>query len=80
MVVAGVLAGFVIALVGENSWRLGGLVIGTFLGVGAVIRLALPDRDAGLLQVRSRAFDVAVLALGGIGIIVLTISVPGGGR
>ena len=32
--------------------------------------------DAGLLQVRSRPFDIAVLAVGGIAIIALSIVVP----
>ena len=45
--------------------------------IGAVIRGALPGRDAGLLQVRSRPFDITVLTLGGIAIIALSIAVPG---
>ena len=78
IVVAGVLIGLAVAVVGANTWRLGGLVIGSSLAVGAVIRIALPDREAGLLQVRTRAFDIAVLALTGAAIIVLTLVVPEG--
>jgi hypothetical protein len=77
LVLAGVVLGLVIAVIGAQTWRLGGLVIGTSLLIGAVIRGALPGRDAGLLQVRSRPFDITVLTLGGIAIIALSIAVPG---
>jgi hypothetical protein len=77
VVLAGVVIGLVIAVIGAQTWRLGGLVIGTSLLIGAVIRGALPGRDAGLLQVRSRPFDITVLTLGGIAIIALSIAVPG---
>jgi hypothetical protein len=77
VVLLGVLLGLVVAVVGAQAWRLGGLIIGTALLIGAVIRGALPGRDAGLLQVRSRPFDITVLTLGGIAIIALSIAVPG---
>ncbi len=77
VVLIGVLCGLVVAVVGAQTWRLGGLIIGTSLLIGAVIRGALPGRDAGLLQVRSRPFDITVLTLGGIAIIALSIAVPG---
>ncbi len=77
VVLVGVVIGLVIAVLGAQTWRLGGLVIGTSLLIGAVIRGALPGRDAGLLQVRSRPFDITVLTLGGIAIIALSIAVPG---
>ena len=78
VVLIGVVVGLVVAVVGcRQTWRLGGLIIGTSLLIGAVIRGALPGRDAGLLQVRSRPFDITVLTLGGIAIIALSIAVPG---
>jgi hypothetical protein len=49
IVVIGVLAGLVVSFLGESTWRLGCLLIGASLGVGAVERIALPSRDAGLL-------------------------------
>lgn len=79
VVLAGVLAGLVIAVIGEHTWRIGCLIVGTSLLLGAVIRTALPGRDAGLLRVRGRPFDITVLILGGIAIIALSIVVPGGG-
>lgn len=77
-VLIGVTAGLVVAVIGEQTWRLGCLIIGVSLLVGAVIRGALPSRDAGLLQVRSRLFDVLLLGLGGAAIIALSIAVPPG--
>ena len=67
-----------VAMIGEDTWRLGCLIIGSALGVGAVERIALPTKEAGLLQVRSRGFDITVLALAGAAIIALAIVVPEG--
>lgn len=79
VIVLGVLTGLSIAYLGDSSsWRLGAVVIGATLGLGAVLRLALPSREAGLLQVRSKGFDVAVLALAGAAVIVLAVAVPPG--
>jgi hypothetical protein len=77
VVLIGVAVGLALAVIGQQTWRAGSLLVGTSLLVGAVIRGALPGRDAGLLQVRSRPFDVTVLILGGIAIIALSIVVPG---
>jgi uncharacterized membrane protein YeaQ/YmgE (transglycosylase-associated protein family) len=78
VVVVGVVAGLVIAWLGESTWRIGCLMIGAALVVGAVERVVLEDREAGLLQVRGKAFDVAVLALAGAAVIVLAVVVPPG--
>jgi hypothetical protein len=58
-------------------WRRGMFLVGIAALVGAVLRLVLRSRDAGLLVVRSRAFDV--LALGSIGaaVVILATVVPG---
>ena len=78
IVVIGVVAGLAVSFLGESTWRLGCLLIGASLGVGAVERIVLPSRDAGLLPVRTKAFDVAVLAVGAVAIIALAIVVPEG--
>jgi Protein of unknown function (DUF3017) len=78
VVLAGVVAGLVIALLGESTWRLGCLVIGGSLVLGAVERIALPSREAGLLQVRSKAFDAGMLIVLGAMIVALAILVPMG--
>jgi hypothetical protein len=78
VVVAGVVLGLVVSVLGESTWRPGALVVGAALLVGAVERLALTDRAAGLLQVRGKAFDVAVLALAGLAVVGLALVVPPG--
>ena len=78
VVLVGVVAGLVIALVVESGWRLGCLVIGGSLGVGALERIALPSREAGLLQVRSKAFDAGMLIVLAVTIVVLAVVVPTG--
>jgi hypothetical protein len=65
-----------LALVGQDHWRRGLLLAGAGLLAGAVVRLVLPARVAGLLAVRGRIFDSVVLAVLGTAVIVLTSSVP----
>ena len=78
VVLFGVVAGLVIAVAGESGWRVGCLVIGGSLGVGAIERIALPSRNAGLLQVRSKAFDAGMLIVLTTAIVVLALAVPTG--
>jgi hypothetical protein len=78
VVVGGVVAGLVVVMVGDSTWRAGSLLIGASLVVGALERLVLPSRGAGLLQVRSKPFDVSVLALAGAAVLVLAVVVPAG--
>lgn len=78
LVAVGVLAGLVLTFLGPATWRAGSVVIGAAVVLGALLRLVLPTRDAGLLQVRSRGFDVAVMMLAGVAIIVLALAVPPG--
>jgi hypothetical protein len=80
IIVVGVAAGLVVPLLGEATWRLGGYLVGGSMLVGALERIVLPDRQAGLLEVRSKPFDVAVLALTGVAILVLAYYVPEGRR
>jgi putative Mn2+ efflux pump MntP len=76
VVLAGVVGGLVLATLGQETWRAGCLLIGASLGVGAVLRAALPSREAGLLQVRGKAFDITVLVVLAVAVIVLAIAVP----
>ena len=80
VIVVGVAAGLVVSLLGDATWRLGGYLVGASLLVGALERIILPDRQAGLLEVRSKPFDVMVLALTGVAILVLSYYVPEGRR
>ena len=65
-----------LALVGQDHWRRGLLLVGGGLVGGAGIRLLLPGRAVGLLAVRGRLFDAIVLATLGVAVLVLTSSVP----
>ena len=64
--------GFVLA----GPWRTGLSWIGVGLLVAAAARLVLTERGAGMLRVRRRWSDVLMLAVGGIGLIVLVAVVP----
>jgi hypothetical protein len=61
-----------------DHWRKGMFLIGLAALVGAVFRLVLRTRDAGLLAVRSRAFDVVALIGMGAVVVILTRVVPSG--
>lgn len=50
-----------------DRWRRGAFVFGSAMLLGAAFRAFLPAHRVGLLQVRSRAFDIgAMLALGSV--------------
>ncbi|MBK8447725.1 MAG: DUF3017 domain-containing protein [Micropruina sp.] len=72
-VLLGAFAGLVVAALGH--WRTGTTLIGLSIAMGGVFRL-LPQRRVGLLAVRNRAIDTIVLLGVGIGITVLSWSVP----
>lgn len=73
-----VLAGVVIALVlvTLDYFRRGSVVLAGSVLLAAFLRLLLPDRDAGLLVVRSRRVDVAVLGVLGALLAVFAFWVP----
>ena len=54
------------------------MVVGGALVLGALLRLVLSTRRAGLLRVRSKAFDVRVMPLAGGAVLVLSVVVPAG--
>ncbi|MCU1599377.1 MAG: hypothetical protein JWO22_86 [Frankiales bacterium] len=59
-----------------DRWRLGSGVIGLSFCLAAAMRLSLPARQAGLLVVRSRGVDAAVLLTLGFGLVVLANTIP----
>ncbi|TWS19321.1 DUF3017 domain-containing protein [Tsukamurella asaccharolytica] len=59
-------------LVGLEYWRRGLFVIGAGTGLGALLRAFLPERRQGLLRVRSRWFDVSVLAVAAAAILIVS--------
>ena len=68
------LVGLVITIAGP--WRTGVSLMGTGLVLGGAARLVLPEQRAGMLRVRRKGADVAMLALVGVALIVLAIIVP----
>ena len=70
----GVGVGLVIVMIGD--WRLGVRFAGGSLVFAALCRLLLPSHHAGMLAVRQRWFDVALLVLLGVALIVLAGSIP----
>jgi len=72
--------GLVLALVwirqsGQNV-RGGTLAVAGVMLAAALVRLALPERRAGMLVSRRRLADVAVLAAFGIGLLVAGLVLP----
>lgn len=54
------------------DWRLGLYICSAAFGLGAVLSLVLPRSVVGLLRVRNRFFDTAVLAVTGAALAVTT--------
>lgn len=75
VVLAGV-AGGLLGVVLLDDYRVGGLVVGASVVLGAWLRALLPARRLGVLVVRSRRLDVGMLVLLGLGITVLALVVP----
>lgn len=59
-----------------GRWRMAAMLMGAALLLGALLRLVLPRMAAGLLVVRRRWIDVAVLTLFGAAVVVLALVVP----
>ena len=77
VVIAVAAVGVVVTTVLDH-WRLGSGIVGMALCLGAALRLSLPARQAGLLVVRSRGVDAAVLLGLGLGLVALANSIPAG--
>jgi hypothetical protein len=59
-----------------DRWRLGSGVMGLAFCLAAALRLTLPARQAGLLVVRSKGVDAAVLLALGFALVVLANTIP----
>jgi hypothetical protein len=71
VVLAGTAVG--IGIVWTGNWRLGTEWMAGSLIFAALLRLVLPNRDAGMLAVRNRIFDC--LLLGGVGVVLIFLAV-----
>lgn len=74
MTMAGVIVGTFLAA--RDDWRLGVRWMAGSLLFAAGCRLLLPSRQAGMLAVRNRALDVALLVVVGAVLIFLAGSIP----
>ena len=59
-----------------DAWRTGSTVVGLGLLLAGGLRLGLPARRAGMLVVRSRSVDTAVLLVLGLAVVGLAGSIP----
>jgi hypothetical protein len=65
-----------LVVVSRGDWRLGIRWIAGALVFAAVARLVLPSREAGMLAVRRRWIDVTILAVLGVALWVLAVTIP----
>ncbi len=72
------LAGVAIAclLIALDYFRRGSVVLSASILLAAFLRLLLPDEEAGMLAVRSKRIDAAILGALGLGLAVFTFWVP----
>ena len=76
IVLAGVATGMFVAWKGSKYAGRGAGLIGASLLVGAVARLILPARYAGLLASRRKASDVLAFAAFGAAVLAVAIALP----
>ena len=74
VVLAFVAAGLAVVVFGD--WRAGIRWMGAGLVLGAVTRLVLPSRDAGMLAVRNKFLDASLLAGLAAALVFLSGSIP----
>lgn len=68
--------GVAMVMIAMDYFRRGSIVLSASVLLAAFLRLLLPDSDAGMLVVRSRKVDVAVLGVMGLGLTIFTFWVP----
>lgn len=66
-----------LGLVGFGHWRVGIIVLAAGVGAASLARAVLRTKDAGMLAVRSRWFDVVLLAFSAGALWILAVTVPG---
>jgi hypothetical protein len=65
-----------LAMVAFGPWRRGIALVGFALIFAASMRLVTSEGEAGMLRVRSRWFDVTVLAAVGVSLVALSANIP----
>ena len=67
---------FALVVIGVGHWRDGVHVLAGVIVAASALRGLLRQRDSGMLAVRSRWFDVTLLAVVGVALWVLASTVP----
>jgi len=65
-----------LAVVAAGPWRSGVTLMGISFALAFVMRMVLPDKHAGMLRVRRRLIDMAVLAVCGGLMLALAVLIP----
>ncbi|PUA81839.1 hypothetical protein C7S10_07205 [Nocardioides currus] len=65
-----------LAVASLSDWRVGIRIVGGGLLFASAVRMVLSPRDAGMLAVRHKVLDVALLAGLGAALLVLASSIP----
>ncbi|MBM7519007.1 DUF3017 domain-containing protein [Nocardioides nitrophenolicus] len=68
--------GIGLVVAGASDWRVGLRIMSGGLAAAALLRLGLPEKDAGMLAVRHRLLDVGILLAVAIGLVLLAGSIP----
>jgi hypothetical protein len=76
IVLAGVAIGMFVVWLGSKYAGPGAAIVGCSLLAGALFRLVLPARDAGLLSSRRKASDVLAFAAFGAAVLAVAIALP----
>jgi DUF3017 family protein len=76
IVLAGAGLGMFLAVQGAKYAALGTGLLGGSLLIGALLRLALPERYAGLLATRRKASDVLAFAAFGVAVLTVALTLP----
>jgi len=76
IVLAGVAVGMFVVWLGSKYAGPGTAIVGCSLLAGALFRLVLPARDAGLLSSRRKASDVLAFAAFGAAVLAVAIALP----
>ena len=76
IVLAGAAAGMFVIWQGSKYAGRGAALIGASLLAGALARLILPERYAGLLSSRRKASDVLAFAAFGVAVLAVAVSLP----
>jgi hypothetical protein len=68
--------GLSMIFVATDHFRRGSVVLAVSVVLATFLRLFLPENQAGMLSVRSKSVDVAVMTVLGVGLTIFALWVP----